>query len=426
MTTPEIVHDENTQNSKQQFDHLLRQEFEEALKFIKVKEEDLDPFIAYKIISDIKDKLLQKQESSRLKEIERLQAERDQLAKNNAINKQAEEIEETTIELQCFVNSQYSWQDVLNDVRKNQVMYKQSYLNILASCIAMTSKSTYIVKEKNYHSQKIEYNLKSSAELKELTLNIDIFYKTTEEDRLKQKKSKTKQTEFMQESLHKLIRTQEFREICKYYPDFGIIGNDKNVFALRRPPLRHLYLNKRITYKPEMIKQFFTFAASLYRNPNAFIDLINTIKYQMSNPGKKAIRFFIQFELKGKSGKTFITDALAQIFGSLAMTNVKPCRMKDPFNAWIEKLLFLCYEEGQSDNYTDNDVEIYIKNSTNPNKSIRAMRKETRQGSSYEVQVLNTNDPGLYGIARSDDAPKLRVVLGLLSHLIQIDMMNGK
>ena len=99
------------------------------------------------------------------------------------------------------------------------------------------------------------------------------------------------------------------------------------------------------------------------------------------------------------------------MFGRYANDSVRPTAMKDQFNSWLQECLFIGFEEAENDNYTDKEVNTWVKASTSINTSIRGMHKATARGRNYAICVMNSNDPGLYGLSRADKATKRRLVV---------------
>jgi hypothetical protein len=99
--------------------------------------------------------------------------------------------------------------------------------------------------------------------------------------------------------------------------------------------------------------------------------------------------------------------------------------MKDKFNKWQVDSLFNNYEEGENSNYVDKDIDKYVKRSTLEETSIRAMRQTAKLGYIYAIQSINTNDAGLFGIARSGSATKRRITLIVFKEYDQADPNPG-
>jgi hypothetical protein len=320
------------------------------------------------------------------------------------------EDEPREIDSDQFLNSAFTIDDALKEIHKDIIRYKETYISLLASCIAITSRGDFIVKERNEDIGMIEYNVKDRRTLVD-QLYINCTYKVTEYEMKQMKKKKKKVEEFKNINLSTIISAQEFRKNCQSFNDVGLIGNDDTVFGLRRPPHRFLYLNKKIKYKPELAKRFIEFVANRINNPEAWFDLLDTVKYQILNPCSKAVRFYICFEKDGDAGKSFAIQNLSKMFGNFSMDNIAPSAMKDQFNSWIENYLYIGFEEAENDNYTDKEVNTWVKRSTSIKTSIRGMRAVNRGGKFYAIPVMNSNDPGLYGLTRSDKATKRRIVI---------------
>jgi hypothetical protein len=99
------------------------------------------------------------------------------------------------------------------------------------------------------------------------------------------------------------------------------------------------------------------------------------------------------------------------MYGDYQMTNISPTAMKDDKNSWLENYLYISFNEAENDNYTDKEVNAWVKRSTSVETSIRAMGKVYRKGRFYATPTLCSNDPGLHGLSRSDDATKRRIVV---------------
>ena len=262
----------------------------------------------------------------------------------------------------------------------------------------------------------IEFKLLTRDELIQ-RLNFEVEYIVSEEEKLMRKRHHKKIKEFDIIDLSDIIRMKEFRAKCLVFNDALPQGNDKEIFSLWRPPLKTLYLNPNIEYKPEIAIRFLNFVATRTKNPNALWDLINTVVYQMRNPGKKAFRFFICYDPGGMAYKSYTIRHLTKIYGKYKMMNIDPGQMKDKFNEWEVNSLFNNFEEAENSSYVDKDVERYVKRCTSDEASIRGMRKTARQGEIFGINQMNTNDPGLFGIARGGMATKRRITLILFKEV---------
>ena len=285
--------------------------------------------------------------------------------------------ESEEFEKQSFVDSRFTIEDALELIGDNTIRFKKSYMNLLASCIALTKKGEFIIKERG--EEMIEFRLIEKKSLIE-RFNFEIEYIVSEEEKLKQKRNKKAIKDYSTINLFELLREKEFRVQCLSFADVVPHGNDKEIFSLWRPAVKELYLNENIIYKPEIAQRFLKFVSSRVQNPFAFWDLINTMVYQMKNPGKKAFRFYICYDFGGMAYKTYSIENLVRIYGRYAFMNIDPETMKDKFNEWQLYSLFHNFEEGENSIYVDKDVERYVKRCTSKETSIRAMRETTKQG----------------------------------------------
>jgi hypothetical protein len=168
-----------------------------------------------------------------------------------------------------------------------------------------------------------------------------------------------------------------------------------------------------VEYKPELAKSFIDFISSRVKNVDAWIDEVSTVAYQLHNPTRKPARFHIHYESDGGSGKTFATIGMAKLYGNFAFINIQPSASKDQFNDWLSSQLYIAFEEAETDNYTDKEMNAYVKRFTNTDLGVRAMRTSLTKGKNYAIGVLCTNDAGLYGLLRADEAVKRRLVVVL-------------
>jgi hypothetical protein len=125
----------------------------------------------------------------------------------------------------------------------------------------------------------------------------------------------------------------------------------------------------------------------------------------------KATRFYVLFDQWGNAGKSFTSATVAKIFGQYSMINITPSAVKDQFNDWIAKKLFLTFEEAETENYTNNQMSTFVKRFTNIDFASRAMHKSTTDTKNYAIGSLVTNDAGLYGLLRSEEATQRRLVV---------------
>ena len=185
--------------------------------------------------------------------------------------------------------------------------------------------------------------------------------------------------------LSEFLKMKEFRKHCMCYSDAAPQGNGSDVFSLWRPPLKIMYLNTNIEYKPEIAIRFLNFVASRTKNENALWDLINTIVHQIRFPNKKAFRFFICYDPGGMAYKSYTIKNLTKIYGKHKMMNMDPKQMKDKFNEWQINSLFNNFEEAENSSYVDKDVERFVKRCTSSETSIRGMRKTAVQGQVFAI-----------------------------------------
>jgi hypothetical protein len=229
----------------------------------------------------------------------------------------------------CFIKSGFSIEDALAESHKIIIRNRDSLTIMFSSCIALTKKGTYIVKERGI--EMIRYKVKTLEELK-AQLDFEIEYMPSREEILQAQRNHKKIEKYKIINLNSILKAKDFRTQCLTYDNALPQGDNKINFSLWRSPLIKLYLNPDIKYKKEIAERFISFVASRVKNPYALYDLINTMVFQIRNPGKKAIRFFICFDPCGMAYKSYTIKNLSRIYGDYRMMNVDPELMKDKFN----------------------------------------------------------------------------------------------
>lgn len=202
------------------------------------------------------------------------------------------------------------------------------------------------------------------------------------------------------------------QSLFKHYTSTALISNKSTVFNLFKPPKPiDYYIN--ITNNSSLIDKFLTLIKDqLYDEHSlmSFNQFIN-INAFLLRKGKKSSVFFIKFSETGNTGKNNIDNAFSKLYNEFAFTGITELQMTEKHNGGFVNKLYRSYDEFENSNYKTKYVNNIIKRITNPRLAARSMNEDTKQTDDYAIDVLNSNDPGLYGLTKADAALKSRLCI---------------
>ena len=307
---------------------------------------------------------------------------------------------------------------------------KKKLLNNLMKCLAFYSKDgSYLVNEENEDSRTIETELYSKARMSD-KLGMTVRYKTKVRKIRKDKKTGDEKVELKTESssikLIKLVDDTDFSSKVRKYRNMSLRSTDSRVFCTFRPPNKNFYLDP-VKYDRQLIIDYITMIAGRYKNPNAWYDRLNTMKYLITgSSGKKPTRFFVNFSLYGGSGKSLVEAGFKRLFRKACKTGINPKVTSSEFNGYLLGIFYLAFEEADDACYADKQIQEFIKRLTGEDFGCRQMYKDLTEGVCYAVGSLNTNDVGCYGLVRAARPVQRRLVFGVFKEANEDDMTDDK
>jgi hypothetical protein len=203
----------------------------------------------------------------------------------------------------------------------------------------------------------------------------------------------------------KLLRKNEYQARFKRFEKVDLIGNDENVFGLFRPPKPNDYYVK-IEDKPELVNKFFSLIEDQLFDEHAKISwnhFINTNAYLLQHR-KKSNVFFIKYSTTGNSGKNYIDNAFSKLYEGFTLNGITEQQLNEKHNGGMINMLYRAYDEFDNSEYQHKTINNVVKRLTNDKIAARAMCADTKQKNDYSIDVLNTNDAGVYGLLKGDKA----------------------
>ena len=311
-----------------------------------------------------------------------------------------------------FTTARYTISDYKRE--KNTFKTIDDYINNLVRCLAFVDNGKYIIKEKDF--DRVKYNVINKDELANFInfdASVEIEETITEEMIEKAKKNHRKlpgqigDVRIINESVNifKLLRKNECQSRFKRFEKVDLIGDDENIFGLYRPPKPNDYYVK-IEDKPELVHKFFTLIEDQLFDEHAKISwnhFINTNAYLLQQR-KKSNVFFVKYSTTGNSGKNYIDNAFSKLYEGFTLNGITEQQMNEKHNGGMINMLYRAYDEFDNSEYQHKTINNVVKRLTNDKIAARAMCADTKQKNDYSIDVLNTNDAGVYGLLKGDRA----------------------
>lgn len=298
-----------------------------------------------------------------------------------------------------FLTSLYSWSDYLNDFCDFKTL--DDYIYPLIKCLAFVNNGEFILKE--YNNGAIEFQIKNIKTLTE-AFNFDITLPTTEEEKDLMRAKHKKVTEFKTSSLLKVLRNVQVRSLFKSFIKYDIVGDDKKVFSLFRPPNPSLSYT-HIEEKKDLVEKWIRLVKDqMYdeHSVKAFghLLLVNAFLLQQR---KKSPVFFIKYASSGNTGKNYIDNSFEKLYNDFSLIGVTEQQLNEKHNGGLSQKLYRSYDEFSTENYQNKATNNIVKRLTNSKQTVRSMCKDVKKENDYAIDVLNTNHPDLYGMLNSND-----------------------
>ena len=203
----------------------------------------------------------------------------------------------------------------------------------------------------------------------------------------------------------KLLRKNEYQARFKRFEKVDLIGDDENIFGLFRPPKPNDYYVK-IEDKPELVHKFLALIEDQLFDDNAkksWNHFINTNAYLLQQR-KKSNVFFVKYSTTGNSGKNYIDNAFDKLYEGFTLNGITEQQLNEKHNGGLVDKLYRAYDEFDNSEYQHKTINNVVKRLTNDKIAARAMCSDTKQKKDYSIDVLNTNDPGVYGLLKGGSA----------------------
>ena len=311
-----------------------------------------------------------------------------------------------------FTTARYTISDYKRE--KNTFKTIDDFINNLARCLAFVDNGKYIIKEKD--NDRVKYDVIDKEDLSDyinFEASVEIEEEVTEEMIEKAKKNHRKSPGQLGEikrrsesvNMLKLLRKNEYQARFKRFEKVDLIGNDENVFGLFRPPKPNDYYVK-IENKPELVHKFLAVVEDQLFDDNSkksWHHFIYTNAYLLQQR-KKSNVFFVKYSIAGNSGKNYIDNACDKLYEGFALTGITEKQLNEKHNGGLVDKLYRAYDEFDNSEYQHKSINNVIKRLTNDKIAARAMCSDTKQKKDYSIDVLNTNDPGVYGLLKGGAA----------------------
>ena len=310
-----------------------------------------------------------------------------------------------------FLTERYTINDYKRD--KSRFETKNDYINNLVKCLAFIDNGKYILKTKD--DDKIRYSVIDSKTLNDV-LNFEgkyvEEYTVTDEDVQKARKNHKKLPTIgdvvsipKKIKMVKLLRDNDVQTLFKQFEDAKLIGNDNTVFGLFRPPNPIDYYYE-IADKPELVDKFINLINDQCFDDNArlsFQHFLYTHAYLLQQH-KKSNVFFVKYSTTGNTGKNYIDNAFSRLYNGFTLNGITEQQMSEKHNGGMINKLYRAYDEFDNSNYQNKSINNIVKRLTNDKIAARAMNTDTKEENDFAIDVLNTNDPGIYGMIKGGKA----------------------
>ena len=311
-----------------------------------------------------------------------------------------------------FTKARYT----ISDYHREKYTFKtiDDYINNLVRCLAFVDNGKYIIKEKD--DVRVKYNVIEKEKISDyinFDASVEIEEIVTEEMIEQAKKNHRKNPgqvgdiKRKRESVNiiKLLRKTEYQARFKRFEKVDLIGNDENIFGLFRPPRQNDYYVK-VEDKPELVEKFINLINDQLFDDNAkksWNHFIYTNAYLLQQR-KKSNVFFVKYSKTGNSCKNYIDNAFDKLYEGFTLNGVTEGQMNEKHNGGLVDKLYRAYDEFDNSEYQHKNINNVVKRLTNDKIAARAMCQDTKQKKDYAIDVLNSNDPGVYGLLKGGPA----------------------
>ena len=317
-----------------------------------------------------------------------------------------------------FLTERYT----ITDFNRESINFnkKEEYINALVKCLAYVDDGRFILKKKD-KKEKISFEVlvpKDLLSIFKVKAKFTEEHVATQEDinrAIKNHKKKPNLGETTQikrvVNISELLSDRDVYSRFKHFENISIVGDDLHTFGLYRPPNpANSYVP--IENNPKLVHDFMQLIEDQLFDENAikswrhFI-MTNAFLLQYH---QKPNEFFVKFSATGETGKNFIDKAFSRLYEGFTLLGVTEQQLAEKHNGGMVDKLYRSYDEFSTTNYSDKSINNIVKRLTNDTMAARAMGVDTKEVEDLAIDVLNTNDPGIYGMVRSnDDALKSRL-----------------
>jgi hypothetical protein len=291
-----------------------------------------------------------------------------------------------------FNGSTYTFEDYRE---KCSTYYsKQLHVYYLAQCLAINVSGGYILKKRD-EATIYRYEGIGSDKLKSF-FDFSVSIKLTEEEKQAQKANKHGSKDWMEISIHSLIRAS--------YCQSKLTRVEASILDAVIPPRP---TEKRLDMNIWLAKML---NGVVHQKP--LIDMISAHAVKRRT-GVRPNKVYALHDTFGNTGKTYMMYCLASIYGT-GRTNVEVKTEQienDKFNDWMSYLEMLNVDEPQNGNYKNRKFEAFLKLCTNHSMSFRGMQKEAKMKDIRFIASFASNEADLYGIVRADPAVLSRLCI---------------
>ena len=301
-----------------------------------------------------------------------------------------------------FIHSNYT----INEYKRNSSSFNNidEHIAALMKCVANDTNGGYFVRKFNGKDNNVHYEHLSLRGLKDCFDDLKVNIKLSDAEKKKLKEQKKAIKEYKTYSLVNLLTTNTYKDRLSYFDGSAILSDNENVLELFIPPSGE--------YDRSLIENFIEFMKSRVIHEKPLMEELASHAYRFRHKSAFIEKFFVHYEEKGESGKSFFTGCLASMYRNYANVAATPEQVvSDMFNSWQKNLLMLHMEEVQNENYRNKNMERVIKRLTTLESSGRGMYKETESVKNQAIVGFNTNQSDLYGLVRADKATLSRLVI---------------
>ena len=300
-----------------------------------------------------------------------------------------------------FIEGNYTFNKYLANYHKFTTKYQ--HMNALSKCIAVNNDGGGYIR-KSVDGDNIVYQLISCALMKK-EFNKKIVLPTTEKEKEKMKEQKKKVQDFKEYKLFNVIQDAEAEGKLMQFNGMSLTPSNSTVLWQYRPPTG-------TNYNKELIEEWIEFMRSRVIHERPLMEELYSHAYRFRNPAAFNEKFFVHYEAKGNSGKSFLAGCLALLYPRLANVGTTPDQIADLHCTLFSQNLLVWMEEAEKGtDYTNSKLQTAIKRVSTINGSERALYTASRAVINCAIAGMNTNDSTLYGLIRADRATKSRMVI---------------